>query len=316
VVAPDLRGFGLSESIGAGGYYHFPDYVADLAELVDTLAPRRLALVGHSMGGVVATLYAGTRAGTVERLALLEGMGPLATTPSLAIDRMQAWLRDLRAIPRTPKVLTSLQEAIERLVLHHPRVPREIIESRAKLLTRVDDTGKLLWAYDPLHRTTSPTPFSTDTFREFLTRIDCPTLVVSGGPTGWRPPDEAERIASLRHAVTHDFPSAGHMMHWTEPKALADRLLAFLAEPLPARPAGASRPGITAPPGSGGASAAPGSGGVSAAAESGGVSAAAESGGVSAALPSPMSAGRPVGTIPRTRISGDEPDERGGAGAG
>src|SRR4051812_22002385 len=48
VVAPDLRGFGLSDSIGAGGYYHFPDYVADVSELVDVLAPRRLALVGHS----------------------------------------------------------------------------------------------------------------------------------------------------------------------------------------------------------------------------------------------------------------------------
>ena len=57
VVAPDLRGFGLSENIGAGGYYHFPDYVADLAELVDALAPRRLAIVAslprNAMGKVL-----------------------------------------------------------------------------------------------------------------------------------------------------------------------------------------------------------------------------------------------------------------------
>src|SRR4051794_24555734 len=52
VVAPDLRGFGLSDYVGAGGYYHFPDYIADLAELVDAIAPRRLSVVGHSMGGV------------------------------------------------------------------------------------------------------------------------------------------------------------------------------------------------------------------------------------------------------------------------
>ncbi|APR78985.1 Putative hydrolase [Minicystis rosea] len=235
VVAPDLRGFGQSDHIGAGGYYHFPDYVADVAELVDALAPRRLAIVGHSMGGTVAALYAGAHPDRVERLALLEGLGPMATEPNVAVDRMQAWLRTLREVPRTPKVLSSLQEAVERLCLHHPRIPRDIIESRAKLLTRTDDTGRLIWAYDPLHRTTSPTPFSLDSFKEFLRRIDCPTLVVGGGPVGWHPPDEAQRIACLKQATTVEIPTAGHMMHWTEPHALAHHLARFFGEPPPAK---------------------------------------------------------------------------------
>lgn len=238
VVAPDLRGFGLSENIGAGGYYHFPDYVADLAELVDALAPRRLAIVGHSMGGTIAALYTGALPDRVERLALLEGTGPVATEPSVAVDRMQAWLRTMRQVARAPKMLTSMQEAVERLSLHHPRVPREVIESRARLLTRADDAGRLLWAYDPLHRTTAPTPFNAESFKEFLKRIECPTLVVSGGPTGWHPPDDALRIAALKHATMAELPGAGHMMHWTEPAALAQRLVHFFGEPLPTRPRG------------------------------------------------------------------------------
>jgi pimeloyl-ACP methyl ester carboxylesterase len=233
VVAPDLRGFGQSDYVGPGGYYHFPDYVADVAELVDALAPRRLAVVGHSMGGTVAALYTGAHHERVERLALLEGMGPVATEPRLAVDRMQAWLRTLRSIDRIAKPLTSLQEAVERLALHHPRVSREVIETRARLLTRPDETGRLIWAYDPLHRTTAPTPFHLDAFNEFLRRIDCPTLVVSGGPTGWHPPDEAERIACLPHPTRFELPNAGHMMHWTEPVALGDRLAAFFGEPPP-----------------------------------------------------------------------------------
>ena len=237
VVAPDLRGFGLSDYIGPGGYYHFPDYVADLAELIDALAPRRLAIVGHSMGGTIAGLYAGSHHDRVERLALLEGMGPNPTEPAMAIDRMQAWLRTLREVTRIPKPLTSLQEAIERLSLHHPRVPREVIESRARLLTRADDRGRLIWAYDPLHRTTAPTPFQAETFKEFLRRIECPTLVVSGGPAGWHPPDEADRIAALPSTVRFELPNAGHMMHWTEPAALGERLAAFFGEAPPARKA-------------------------------------------------------------------------------
>lgn len=235
VVAPDLRGFGQSEYVGAGGYYHFPDYVADLAELVDALGPRRLAVVGHSMGGTVAALYAGAHPDRVERLALLEGTGPVGTEPGLAVDRMQAWLRTMREVQRTPKPLSSLKEVVERLSLHHPRVPREVIESRAKLLTRVDDAGRLLWAYDPLHRTTAPTPFHADAFKEFLRRIDCPTLVVSGGTTGWHPPDEAERIACLSQPVWAELPTAGHMMHWTTPGPLAQRLALFFGEAPPVK---------------------------------------------------------------------------------
>jgi pimeloyl-ACP methyl ester carboxylesterase len=230
VVAPDLRGFGLSDSIGAGGYYHFPDYVADVAELVDALAPRRLALVGHSMGATVAAYYAGAHRDRIERLALLEGMGPMSTEAPVSVDRMMAWLRTLREVSRVSRPLTSLQEAVERLSLHHPRVPRDVIETRARLLTKADDTGRLVWAYDPLHRTTAPTPFHAESFKEFLRRIDCPTLVVSGGPSGWHPPDEAERVACLVQGTRFELPSAGHMMHWTEPRALAERLAAFFGE--------------------------------------------------------------------------------------
>jgi pimeloyl-ACP methyl ester carboxylesterase len=235
VLAPDLRGFGQSDYVGPGGYYHFPDYVADLAELVDAVAPRRLGIVGHSMGGTVAALYAGAHPDRVERLALLEGMGPMGTGPAVAVDRLQAWLRTLREVSRIPKPLTSIQEAVERLSLHHPRVPREVIESRARLLTRADETGRLVWAYDPLHRTTAPTPFSTEAFSEFLRRIDCPTLVVSGGAAGWHPPDEPARVACLAHPVRFELPAAGHMMHWTEPQKLADRLFEFFGEPAATR---------------------------------------------------------------------------------
>lgn len=245
VIAPDLRGFGQSDPAGPGCYYHFPDHVADVSELCDALAPRRLGIVAHSMGGTIAVLLTGARPDLVERLALLEGMGPVATTPETAVDRMRVWLKDMREAPRTPRALTSMQEAVERLCLYHPNVPRDVIESRARLLTRIDDQGRLIWAYDPLHRTTSPTPFNVDAFKAFLARIECPTLVVSGGPGGWHPADEALRVAHLRNMTTFELPNAGHMMHWTTPEPLAARLAAFFGEPPPPRPGAA---GPTGPP--------------------------------------------------------------------
>jgi pimeloyl-ACP methyl ester carboxylesterase len=227
VVAPDLRGFGRSAWVGAGGYYHFADYIADVAALVDALSPARLGVVGHSMGGAVSVYYAGAHPERVERLALLEGVGPPAMDPPAGVDRMQAWLRDLRRVDRTPRPIPSLEEAAARMAMNHPRVPREVLALRAAQLTREDDEGRLIWAHDPLHRTASPVPFALDHFKAFLERIACPTLFLSGGPTGWHVPDEDDRLARLRDVTRDELPGAGHMMHWTAPAALAARLLAF-----------------------------------------------------------------------------------------
>src|SRR4051812_44019901 len=76
VIVPDFRGHGDSEQVGRGGYYYFPDYTADLAHLLPQLTRKTLYLVGHSMGGIVASYFAGAFPARVARLALLEGIGP------------------------------------------------------------------------------------------------------------------------------------------------------------------------------------------------------------------------------------------------
>jgi pimeloyl-ACP methyl ester carboxylesterase len=227
VLAPDLRGFGRSDWLGSGGYYYFPDYLADVTGLVDELNPRRLGVVGHSMGGAIATMFAGAFPERVERLALLEGVGPPALPASTTVDRAQRWLRDLRKVDRTPRPLASMEDAVARLAANNPAVPHEVLVTRARLLTRLDASGRLVWSYDPLHKTTSPTMFRLEEFQEYLKRIACPTLVMSGGRTGMHPPDEDERVALLKNVTRVELPKAGHMMHWTEPSAVARELLVF-----------------------------------------------------------------------------------------
>ncbi|MGQ0546927.1 MAG: alpha/beta fold hydrolase [Betaproteobacteria bacterium] len=61
VYAPDWRGYGLTEW-GKADCYWFPDYIADLDELLLRIEPSLpVNLVGHSLGGNVAALYAGIR---------------------------------------------------------------------------------------------------------------------------------------------------------------------------------------------------------------------------------------------------------------
>lgn len=235
VYAPDMRGFGESARAPRGSYYHFADYVADLADLVDILSPEEpIALVGHSMGGVIATLFAGAYPERVSRLANLEGLGPPDNAFEAGPARMRRWIDGVRATrARGEPTPMTRDDALRRLALNHPGVAREVLEGALGALAR-DATGGeggeggLVWRFDPLHRTTSPTPFFADLFVEFAKRVTCPVLFVSGGATGYHVADEEERLAAFPRLTRATLEGAGHMMHWTRPADLA-RLVAELA---------------------------------------------------------------------------------------
>src|SRR6187551_1330955 len=91
VIAPDWRGFGLTEWAHEG--YWFPDYYADLEALLDLYQPDSpVFLVGHSMGGNIAATYAGLRPERIAKLATLEGMGLRRSGADAAPDRIVKWL--------------------------------------------------------------------------------------------------------------------------------------------------------------------------------------------------------------------------------
>ena len=122
------------------------------------------------------------------------------------------------------------EEALKRLGQNHARVDRAILIERMRTLVR-ETEGGLMWAFDPLHRTTSPMPYTTPMYRSFASKVTCPVLYVTGGTLGYRPPDEEDRLSAFQTLERFDLPDAGHMMHWTRPEALATRLLAFFETP-------------------------------------------------------------------------------------
>ena len=229
VIAPDLRGHGDSDWVGAGGYYYFFDYTADLDELVGRLAGP-VALVGHSMGGSVAGYYAGARPERVRRLALLEGQGPPEQTDALP-QRTARWFDAWRAArTRPPAIMASIDEAAARLRKHDPLLAADRARELAARGTRHHGEG-VSWKHDPLHTTVGPYPFRVDVAASFWQRVACPVLVVDGAESRLRLPDEelARRRGYLRDARHHVLPGAGHMMQRHQPEALAALLLDFLS---------------------------------------------------------------------------------------
>ena len=134
VIAPDFRGHGDTDRIPPGAYYHAMDYVADLDALLDALALDRVHLVAHSMGGTVATRYAGARPARVASLALIEGVGPPAMPADVTPDRTALWLDGLkRARGRAPRPMGSLDEVVARMRVSHPSVPPDTLDPEPSL---------------------------------------------------------------------------------------------------------------------------------------------------------------------------------------
>jgi pimeloyl-ACP methyl ester carboxylesterase len=229
VIAPDLRGHGDSDWAGAGGYYYFFDYTADLDDLLGRI-DGPVALVGHSMGGSVAGYYAGARPERVRRLALLEGQGPPEQTDALP-QRTARWFEAWRAArTRRPTVMASIDEAAARLRKHDPLLAEDRARELASRGTWHHGEG-VSWKHDPLHTTAGPYPFRLDVAASFWQRVACPVLVVDGAESRLRLADDelARRRGYFRDARHHVLPGAGHMMQRHQPEALAVLLLEFLS---------------------------------------------------------------------------------------
>jgi pimeloyl-ACP methyl ester carboxylesterase len=235
VIAPDLRGHGDSDWIGAGGYYHFFDYVADVDDLIGRIG-RPIHLVGHSMGGSVASYAAGTRPDRVRRLALLEGQGPpdmAEQTPHLP-QRTAQWIdawRAARLVGRKPaKAMASIDDAAARRRKHDPLLAPELAPTLAAHGTR-PVAGGVVWKHDPLHATAGPYPFRLDVAESFWRRVTAPVLVVDGADSRLRLPDAdlARRRAAFANARHEVLPRAGHMLQRHVPAELAALLADFFS---------------------------------------------------------------------------------------
>lgn len=232
VVAMDCRGHGDSGWGGAGGYYHFPDYVYDLNCLVSNLAASSVNLLGHSMGGTISFLYAGAFPDRVKKLILAEGIGPHSLPFSAAPRRMGKWIAEVTALKQKKSVeYSTLEKGAQRLQRHNPRLKPDLALHLARHGMKPTNGGKWVWKFDPLHRTTSPQPFYAGYALEFLSRIECPVLLVTGKESRHAlRKDRAQRINAITNRTEVEVEGAGHMIHHDNAQGLAQVVTRFLGK--------------------------------------------------------------------------------------
>jgi haloacetate dehalogenase len=231
LIAPDLRGYGLSDK-PAGGFDK-RTMAADVRALVHELGHERVALVGHDRGARVAHRYALDHPGEVDRLAVLDIIPTRAMFAR--IDQQLArgfwhWLFHLQ--PDLPELLVGgnieayLRWFFERWTHNRPPVEEAVPE-----YVRAFEAPGALRAGFHDYRATFPDDLDADDASAAAgEKLTMPVLALWGatGLTGTLPVVDiwSEYATDVGGEAVGE---CGHFLPEEQPAVVADRLLRFLA---------------------------------------------------------------------------------------
>jgi pimeloyl-ACP methyl ester carboxylesterase len=232
-IAVDWRGHGGS-AWAPEGYYAYGDYLADLDALTEHFGiDGPLALLGHSLGGNIATLYAAVRPGRVRCLVNVEGFGLRERDPDAAPEHRTRWLDDVRRMP-SRRVYADRAAAATLVRQVSARASPERVDRIVDHWFEAVDGGYRLRA-DPALKRGSPDLFRLDEWLACARAVRCPVLWVEAAHSenverhGLTAETLAIRRASLGDVSVARIADSGHMIHWDRPGALASEAAAFLA---------------------------------------------------------------------------------------
>jgi pimeloyl-ACP methyl ester carboxylesterase len=225
LIAFDARGFGRTQWPQDG--YWFPDYLADLDAIIDWLSPADpIDLVGHSMGGNVALLYAGVRLQRVRRVVSLEGFGMPETLALQAPSRYRQWLDEIKTGTEFSSYENFAQLA-KILGKRNPRTPADRLDFIARSWARERADGRIELRADPHHKRINPTLYQREQAEACWREITAPVWLVAGEQSEFVKRITGEplpgRLATLfRDVKIATIADAGHMLHHEQPRDVAE----------------------------------------------------------------------------------------------
>lgn len=229
IIAVDFPGHGHSSHLPPGLSYHFIDNLFIIDDLVEHLRLKSVTLLGHSMGGAVATIYAAVQPTRVSKLLLIEALGPVTSPISQTNDWLSKAVSHRRAVKDKRKpIYETFDEALNtraEVSKIAPKLIKPLVE-RALMLTE----GGYTWKADARLRIPSSIRASEEQIRELLPKIKCPVLMIEAkeGLLTEESADYIQQRKSLVNDLTIHLMDGGHHLHLEYPKAVAAEILAFL----------------------------------------------------------------------------------------
>jgi pimeloyl-ACP methyl ester carboxylesterase len=230
VVALDFAGHGGSEHRAAGYDYVFVDWIHDVLDVMDALQWQKAHILGHSMGGAIASVVAASAPQRIDKCIFIEALGPISGKAEEAGQRLQQAVSARRALDKqkTARVIPDLDTAIlARLAASNmTRAAAQLIVER----NLQEVSGGFVWRSDP--RMMLPTHVRTDEqfIRSWLRAIEAPTLVIAADPAPvyFSAEQRSGRFAELKNAQLAVL-DGGHHLHMEKADEVGKLIKTFLA---------------------------------------------------------------------------------------
>lgn len=228
LVAVDLPGHGLSDHKSSDHVLHILDFVVDMIRLTREMGWQHFSVIGHSLGGAIGSLIAGTIPDQIKKLILIDALGPLTLPDEHAPMQLRLYLKEtLGKMPSTPPRYADIDAAIQvRTAVNamHVESARCIVSRGLKQL----EDGQFAWRTDPKLLKPSAWMLTEAQTLSFLKEITAPTLIIRPEPGFPFAPDVIERrIQAVKHIEIIRIPGQHHV-HLDAPESVAGHIIQFI----------------------------------------------------------------------------------------
>ena len=192
LVALDLAGHGHSAHRSPGSRYYFMDNLWDVDAVLDALGWPHAHFIGHSMGGALACVFAVAAPERVERLVLLDGLGPTSSTADKTVERLRRSRESVRKATGRLREFPDVAAAVRARM-----AASDLSEHAARLICErsLERRGDhFRWRTDPRLNWHSPSLLTEEQVLSILGAITAPVLSFTALPLArWINPQAARR---------------------------------------------------------------------------------------------------------------------------
>ncbi len=179
LIAVDFPGHGHSAHLPENLTYHFIDGLYLLDDLARHYRLESINILGHSMGGAISTLYAAGAAERVNKLVLIDSLGPLTIEPERSVELIRKSISQRRILNQKRKPIYSDFETALQARAEVSLIKKSLIQPVVERgLSRVEQG--YTWRADSRLRTIAPVRMSEEQLNATLLQITADVLLVEG----------------------------------------------------------------------------------------------------------------------------------------
>ena len=211
IVAIDFPGHGRSGWRPAGTWYHYVDYISDVVAVAEKLGWKKFGVLGHSLGGTVASVFAACHPQFVDKLLLIEALGPIAAPVGESLDQLRRGINQRAAFEEKLRVFAREDDAVD----VRSKVNGLSRGAAMALVQRGLKTvpGGFSWSSDPRLTLATPVRFTEEQILAVLRGIETPTLLVLAQPEAPYLSREImqRRVEHVRDIAVHRIDGSHHL---------------------------------------------------------------------------------------------------------